>query len=190
MFNEDWYNDIQCSHLIQLFKTLPPMEASIIEIGCWEGKSTFNLANACYPENLICNDTWMGNINESIITGKKHITCSILENRNVFNSFVNNMNSLTRGNYQIVKKDCIEWLKEFNRPIKFIHIDASHDYESVAQTIRLAIPNMVSGGIMCGDDFLNANISREDLHGGVQRAVTELLPQYRNIDNLWFWYKP
>lgn len=80
------------------------------------------------------------------------------------------MNLLTAGNYEIVKKDCNEWLKEFNKPIKFIHIDASHDYESVLKTILLVLPLMVSGGIIYGDDFLNANIMREDLHGGVQKS--------------------
>ena len=45
---------------------------------------------------------------------------------------------------------------------------------------------MVKGGIICGDDFLNANINSADLHGGVERAVRELLPNFKNIDNLWY----
>ena len=42
---------------------------------------------------------------------------------------------------------------------------------------------MVNGGIICGDDFLSANINRTDLHGGVERAVRELLPTFSIISN-------
>jgi hypothetical protein len=99
------------------------------------------------------------------------------------------MNSLTKKNYTIVKEDCIEWLKTFEEPIKFIHVDASHEYESVREAIRFALPKLVKGGIICGDDFLSANVSRTDLHGGVERAVREMLPGFINIENLWYWCK-
>jgi predicted O-methyltransferase YrrM len=92
----------------------------------------------------------------------------------------------TKGNYRVVIDDCIEWLKRFEGSIKFIHIDASHEYESVAETIKLALPKLVQGGVICGDDYLNANMNRHDLHGGVQRAVMELLPMHGNLGNLWY----
>jgi predicted O-methyltransferase YrrM len=187
MFNENWYSDSQCNELIKLLKIVENIEGQIIEIGCWEGKSTINIANTCYPQKLICNDTWLGNIEESKCSGIKHITEIILEQRDVYNIFINNMNISTKGNYEIVKRDCIEWLKEYDNKIKFIHIDASHEYDSVHKTIELILPKMVKGGIICGDDFQNANINRVDLNGGVERAVRELLPKFENIDNLWFW---
>jgi len=186
MFNEDWYSADQCNNLIKLIISVNEIKGSVIEIGCWEGKSTICIANACYPDNLICNDTWLGNVEESKLTGKIHITELILKERDVYTIFVNNMNLLTQKNYTIVKRDCIEWLKSFTQPIKFIHIDASHEYESVFETIRLALPNMVKGGIMCGDDFATANINVHDLHGGVERAVRELLPNFKSIGNLWY----
>jgi len=186
MFIEDWYPSSQIENLIELVKKIKNLEGDIIEIGCWEGKSTISIANTCYPENLICNDTWLGNIQESIITGNEHITETILKSRDVYSIFLNNMNSLTKQNYQIVKIDCIEWLKKYDCNIKFIHIDASHEYESVFETIQLVLPKLVKGGIICGDDFLNANINCADLHGGVERAVRELLPNFKNIDNLWY----
>jgi predicted O-methyltransferase YrrM len=186
MFIENWYSQSQIENLIELVKKVKPLEGNIIEIGCWEGKSTIAIANNCYPEKLLCNDTWLGNVQESIVTGKEHITETILKSRDVYRIFINNMNSSTKQNYQIVKKDCLEWLKIYNGKIKFIHIDASHEYESVFETIKLVLPKMVKGGIICGDDFLNANINCTDLHGGVERAVRELLPNFKNIDNLWY----
>jgi len=189
MFNENWYPDSQCSSLIQLVKCVSELKGNVIEIGCWEGKSTINIANACHPSTLICNDTWLGNIGESKIIGYPHITEIILKNRDVFSIFINNMENNTQKNYKIVREDCLTWLKNFIEPIKFIHIDASHDYFSVSETIKLVLPNMVKYGIICGDDFINANIHREDLNGGVEKAVRELLPGFKNEGNLWYWMK-
>ena len=188
MFNEDWYSNTQIQDLIGLAKQVNNIDGNIIEIGCWEGKSTIGLANTCYPNILICNDSWLGNVVESKTTGVKHITEIILENRDVYNIFVKNMDTFTRKNYTIVKEDCLVWLKTFNEPVKFIHIDASHEYDSVAETIKLILPNMVKGGIICGDDFINSHIGRTDLNGGVERAVRELLPGFNNKGNLWYWY--
>lgn len=186
MFNENWYSETQLNDLVNLVNQVKNIDGNIIEIGCWEGKSTVSLANACFPEKIICNDTWLGNICESATTGVTHITEIILKERDVYNIFVNNMNNNTNKNYVIVKEDCIEWLKNMNESIKFVHIDASHEYESVFKTIQLVLPKMVKGGIICGDDYLSANINRSDLNGGVERAVKETLPNHKSIYNLWY----
>jgi predicted O-methyltransferase YrrM len=187
MFNENWYSDDQAIFLEKLVTQVNSVSGCVIEIGCWEGKSTAYIANACYPEKMICNDTWLGNIAESRLTGITHVTEIILKHRDVYSTFLSNMNSLTKGNYSVVKQDCIEWLTTYKTPIKFCHIDASHEYQSVYDTIKLIIPNLQRGGIICGDDFLNANISRTDLNGGVERAVRELLPGVTNYGNLWYY---
>lgn len=187
MFNEDWYYDYQIENLMNLLKQTKTIEGDIIEIGCWEGKSASHLANNCFPETLICNDTWLGNIQESLVTGVTHVTEVILKERDVYSNFINNMNTLTKQNYKVVKQDCIEWLKTYDGKIKFIHIDASHEYESVFETIKLVLPKMVKGGIICGDDYMSANINRHDLHGGVERAVRETLPIHQTIYNLWYY---
>ena len=187
MFNENWYSDTQINDLILLFDTTKDLKGNIIEIGCWEGKSTTALANKIYPEILICNDIWLGNIEESKVSGITHITELILKERDIYSIFIDNMETLTKKNYTVVKKDCLNWLKEYNEPIKFIHIDASHDYESVIETIKLVLPKLVDGGVICGDDFINA--SSPELHGGVNRAVKESLPGFKNKDNLWYFIK-
>lgn len=186
MFHENWYDDNQLVNLSNLLNSVKNMDGKIIEIGCWEGKSTITLANNCFPETLICNDTWLGNIEESKCTGVVHPTEEILQTRNVYATFIDNMNKCTEKNYLVVKQDCIEWLKNFNEPIKFIHIDGSHEYDSVFKTIDLVLPKMVKGGIICGDDYETAGIHRIDLLGGVERAVKETLPNHKNINNLWW----
>ena len=189
MFNEDWYPDEQIKLLCDLVKTLTCVQGKVIEIGCWEGKSTYNLANAIHPDILICNDTWLGNTCENKLSGEKHITEIILKERDVYKIFLENMERLTPGNYKVVKEDCLEWLLHYNDKIKFCHIDACHDYESIYTIIILVLPKLVSGGIICGDDFLSAHIHRDDLDGGVERAVREILPNFKNYDNFWYWKK-
>jgi hypothetical protein len=192
VFNEDWYNNNQINDLITLANSVNKLDGNIIEIGCWEGKSTTALANAIYPETIICNDTWLGNVAESELTGQTHITIQILQERDVYNTFLDNMNTMTKKNYKIIKDDYLNWLKTYNEKIKFCHIDASHEYDSVYKTIELLLPNVISGGILCGDDFATANIGRKDLHGGVERAVREHFPDCKTLSNgnLWYWIKP
>lgn len=186
-FNEIWYSDSQCDNIAELIKQTADIKGLNIEIGCWEGKSTIALANACFPEFLYCNDTWEGNIEEAKVTGLSHPSVEIISKRDVFGTFNNNMKNETKGNYIIIKKDCHDWLISIKEEIKFVHIDASHDYFSVKKTILEILPNLVYGGILCGDDFLSAGMNRLDLYGGVERAVRELLPGFKSIDNLWYW---
>lgn len=190
IFNEDWYSDGQCKDLVMLLQSVKDILGSIIEIGCWEGKSTISLTNTAYPQEVVCCDTWLGNITESEAQGWEHVTVQILKSRDVFSTFLNNMNESTKGNFKVVKEDCDSWLKTYNEPIKFCHLDASHDYISVKRTLELLIPKVVSGGILCGDDFVNASMNSQGLNGGVEGAVRELLPGFRNIGNLWWWVKP
>jgi predicted O-methyltransferase YrrM len=188
MFHEDWYSEEQCNELKKLVNHIKNItEGDIAEIGCWEGKSTSIIANECYPDTVICIDTWLGNQAESAVTGVTHPTELIIKERDVYGNFIKNMDALTQRNYKVAKQDCIDWLKEYNGTLKFLHIDASHEYESVHETIRLALPKMKKGGILCGDDFLTSNITRNDLHGGIERAVRELLPGFQNIGNLWYY---
>lgn len=189
-FTEDWYSHEQGAFIADLYGDVKELEGLCIEIGCWEGKSTIYLANACYPEVLVCNDTWEGNVAEGEVMGVLHITVSLAAERDVFGRFSSNMARCTKGNYRVVKQDCQEWLPTVREPVKFCHIDASHDYQSVADSIRFLLPWVVEGGVLCGDDFLTANSGRQDLNGGVERAVRELLPGFLSRGNLWYWKKP
>ena len=124
MFNENWYSDDQLANLVKLYDAARPLSGSIIEIGCWEGKSTVGLANTCFPEILVAVDSWAGNTAEE----DNHLTVQILKERDVFQTFQNNINTLTKGNVSIQKSDCFDFLATFHGTIKFCHIDAAHDY--------------------------------------------------------------
>ena len=182
-FNENWYPDEQIPLLIQACSVAREQQGSILEIGCWEGRSTVALANACYPETLIAVDSWEGNTSE----GADHPTIEALAERDVFATFLQNIESQTQGNVEARRQDCFEFLEGFTEPVKFCHIDAAHDYGSVKRTIELLVPRLVPGAVLCGDDYASAHAGRADLDGGVQRAVDELLPSRGATGNFWYW---
>jgi hypothetical protein len=187
MFHELWTSTGQLDDVCVLVRQVKDLSGSLIENGCWEGYSTHRIANECYPEILVCNDTWKGNVAESIATGVKNISEILVEQRDVYGTFLQNMNTLTKGNFLPVRRDCLEWLQEYKEPIKFFYIDASHDYQSVLQTILLVKPLLVKGAMLCGDDFQNAHAGRSDLQGGVEKAVRETCPGFKTKGNLWYW---
>jgi hypothetical protein len=158
----------------------------IIEIGCWEGKSTVSLANAVYPQNVIAVDTWQGNFDEN----PNHPTVQWAKERDIFAEFMKNIQEMTKGNVIPHKMDCFAFLGSLQDKVKFCHIDASHDYVSVKQTIRMLMPKLVPGGVLCGDDFRTAHAGRTDLQGGVEKAVREMCPYHMIVENFWYWSKP
>jgi len=185
MFHENWYSEPQMIQLADKAKRVQELTGAIVEIGCWEGRSTTALANAIYPQQMYAVDTWQGNFDES----PNHPTVQWAKERDIYSEFLKNVKELTKENILPMKMDCFEFLIGFNRAIKLCHIDASHDYSSVKQTIKLLLPKIVPGGILCGDDYCTAHIGRDDLQGGVEKAVKEMCPGHVVIENFWWWQK-
>ena len=182
-FTESWYNEFQASDIVELVNGVKDLPGAVMEIGCWQGYSTYHLANAVYPDTLICVDNWAGNpiYDENAVL--------LAKQRDVFSEFQANMAELTQENYTPYKMDCFKFLETFTKPVKFVHIDAQHDYGNVKRTIERLLPMLVPGAILCGDDFVTAHAGRDDLNGGVERAVVEMLPGFQAKGNLWFWKK-
>jgi len=184
MFHEEWYSEPQCRLLADLARTVLPLEGIIMEIGCWEGRSTVALANAVYPQTLHAVDTWQGNFDES----PDNISVLLAIERDIFKEFQTNISELTKGNVIPHKMDCFVYLANLQEKIKICHVDACHDYASVKQTIRMIMPKLVDGGVICGDDFCAAHAGRDDLQGGVEKAVVEMCPGFKADANSW-WYR-
>jgi len=184
-FEEDWYPPQQLIRLASLFEKVRSFAGTVLEIGCWEGRSTVALAHACHPETLWAIDTWMGNEDEDV----NHPTVLLARSRDVFGRFRVNISALTGGNVHPIRQNCHAVLQDWSAPIKFAHIDASHDYNSMRRAMEAVLRLLVPGGIICGSDFLTASADRGDLDGGVERAVRELLPGFESSFNLWWWSK-
>jgi predicted O-methyltransferase YrrM len=182
-FHEQWYAESELALLEGAVRFIRPLQGEIIELGCWEGRSTAVIANACHPETVLAVDTWRGSFSE----GAEHETVRLARTRDVFAIFQENMRVLCRGNVVAKRLDVTEFLRQQTAPIKFCHIDAAHDYPSVRDALERLLPRLVRGGILIGHDYQTAHAGRSDLQGGVQRAVRELLPRHAVRGNNW-WY--
>jgi hypothetical protein len=185
-FHEKMYSDEQLSYLVRQVNQVKSLDGMIVEIGCWEGKSTIAIANACYPEMVTAVDHWKGNEDES----PNHPSVQKAIDRDVFADFLVNIQEHTKGNVVPRISDCYSYLRFMQTArykLKFCHIDASHDYDSVRLTIELLQPLLVPGAILCGDDYTTAHAGRADLKGGVQKAVRDTLPTHGHQKNFWFY---
>jgi len=151
------------------------IEGLYLELGSFEGRSSMAICEAIFPSALICVDTWEGGLD-----GFGHDKTSYIR-------FIHNM-SEADCLYTDIRMDMFEYLKEAKKEYTFIYLDASHDYPSVKKGIEMCLPLLVPGGLLCGDDFINAGLHREDLQGGVERAVREFIQADKlNIkDNMWW----
>lgn len=174
IFTERWFGKKQALRIAGLAAKAPA--GAIIEIGCWEGYSTYHIANAVYPRTLYAIDHWQGNLEERI----DHPSVIAARARNVYEAFTQNMLHWTKGNVIAIKDDWRSALLNtaIDSNIAFVHIDAAHDYASVMETLLAVYPRIVDGGVLCGDDYRSAHAGRKDLQGGVERAVGELCAAY------------
>ena len=188
---ENQYTDYQVKSLINVVNMALDTsdEGLFIEIGCWKGKSCSAIANKIWPMSFNACDTWKGNIDEGNVTGKLHPTAKVAASVEVKAIFDENIEKHTKGNVKVHQMDCFDYLEKLDKPVKFCHIDASHDYESVKKTIKTLLPKLTKNGVLCGDDIASAHKGRHDLEGGVERAVMELLPGYKKDRNFWWWSK-
>lgn len=180
-FTENWYEDEQIELLKGVCKVVKGLEGAVIEIGCWEGKSTIAIANTLPDDTLIAVDTWKGSAEEA----EDHPTVVLSKERDILAKFKENIKNETSGNVEIKQTDCHIFEKEWEGKIKLLHIDACHDYDNVIETLDALKGFIVDGGIICGDDFANASIKRRDLNGGVERAVREAFPKIFFRKNFW-----
>lgn len=145
VFKEQWFGEGKIKRLIGAFQQSEGTGA-IIEVGSWEGRSTITIANLCFPEVIHSIDHWQGDI------GNRKVA-ALAASRNVYATFISNMNVATRGNYLVHKISwrAVDW-SSFG-PIRFLFIDGDHTFNEVFDNINIALPFMCKGGVIAGDDY-------------------------------------
>jgi glycosyltransferase involved in cell wall biosynthesis len=152
-FHERWMAPEQVRRLTQVYDRVRDLSGAVLEIGAWEGYSTVGLAQAAYPEEVLAVDTWQGSADEHA----GHPSVVIARVRDVKGQFLRNVRELTAGNVRAVQAHSREFLASWDRPVKFAHVDASHNYASVRGEIEGLKRWVVPGGVLCGDDFETAH---------------------------------
>lgn len=89
-------------------------------------------------------------------------------------------------NINIIRKTFKKAVNEFtDQSLDIVFIDARHDYEYVSEDIRIWLPKIKIGGVLCGHDYSLR-------YFGVVEAVNKIIG-YDNvdikIDATWFYTK-
>jgi predicted O-methyltransferase YrrM len=168
-YQEDWFGEASREALADLFRLVADLEGDIIEVGSWEGRSTVALANAAHPAVVHAVDTWQGSPGE--------VSHALAAKRDVFATFQRNVADDTRGNVEPHRQDWRKFFAGYDGRIRLLFIDAEHSYREVRDNIEAALPFMVPGGIICGDD---------NHHPPVQRAVVDTLGDASLRATVWW----
>jgi hypothetical protein len=179
-FNEDW-----CSKPIRI--ALQKMVAANaekdlnginVEIGCFEGKSTVVHANALYPETLVAIDPWV-----PVAYAPSEIEKYAANDIEAM--FLHNIKVGTQGNVVIMKMGWEEAFAELEAPVKYLYLDGPHSYGDVTHQLETVYPRIISGGTICGDDYLDVQ---------VKKAVNDFFREgdmtYPGSPQTWYKVKP
>jgi len=145
---------------------------TIVELGVHYGDSYFTFCQAC--EELELNamlygvDHWKGDEQSG------HYKEDVFEEVNLYNQEFHSENST------LLRMNFYEAREEFeNSTIDLLHIDGSHDYESVQNDFESWLPKMSKGGKVLIHDIL---VKREDF--GVKRFWEEISKAYETQSHL------
>jgi hypothetical protein len=138
---------------------------SIVEIGCWKGRSTRELLKAC-KGYVYAVDNWRGSKNSATEIG--------VFVEDVYNEFIKNVGNFE--NLVVLKGDSLEMAEAFNGgKADMVYIDAGHSYEECKADIEAWLPKCKK--YICGHDY--------DCKS-VKKAVDEKFKNVEVIDSIWF----
>ena len=143
-------------------------------MGTWAGETALLLAGCGYQVFAI--DHWLGNRGDRLgqIAQRQGHAQGL-------QTFCRNMGELLYTQVFPVCGDSITYASVWpsSKPIDFLYIDASHDYEGVKQDIENWSPHVRPGGIIAGHDY--------DFFPGVTQAVIET-GRFQRAGK-WVWWR-
>jgi len=154
-------------------------DAHFVEVGSWRGRSTaylaVNIANSKKNIKLDAIDTWRGSAGEDV-----HQNDPSVINDTLYDEFIANMEPV-KHIVNPIRMDSKEAVNLYaDDSLDFVMIDAGHDYESVKTDIENFLKKVRPGGMIAGDDH-------SIYFPGVQRAVSELLPDAHVFQDIGIW---
>lgn len=178
---EGWMDD---SDLLWLYETAKEME-SIVEIGCWKGKSTYALLSGC-KGIVYAIDHFKGSENSASKSfyGKPE---------DIYNEFQNNIKGF--DNCIVFKDNSKLACQSFSdMSVDMVFIDGDHSIEGTNLDIINWLPKTIK--LICGHDYAGNFASKEirekiKIEGGtfVKKVVDALFKNYELTESGEIWYK-
>lgn len=135
------------------FATEASTKDSVVEVGCWRGRTTRALVDNC-PGTVFAVDTWEGSpeLKEELEFMRQYTG----DPEWLFHEFTKNVSGAL-----VLRMPSVEAAKVFpDRSVQMVILDAAHDYYSVCDDIRAWWPKVAIGGILCGHDFNYPDVAK------------------------------
>lgn len=155
-----WMTD---NELVWLYETAQTM-ASVIEVGCWKGRSTHALLSGC-PGPVYAVDHWLGSADSRTTSHSEALRGKL------YDEFMGNVGHfpnlvVVRGESPAIAAECPD--------ADMVFIDGEHNYEAVRADIAAWLPK--ARKLICGHDIS---------FPGVSQAVFEAFPKERVQRPMW-----
>lgn len=154
-FHERWFSAPKQRRLQLALDAVATSEGAVIEVGCWEGRSTITIANHFAPDVVHCIDHWLGDL-----TNPSSGVQAIAATRDVFADFKENMDFATAGNYLVHRMGWRDLDWDEIGPIRFLFIDGEHTYSEVYDNLKATEHLWLPGSIIAGDDCTVPGVGR------------------------------
>jgi predicted O-methyltransferase YrrM len=163
LIHNPWMTEAETRWLI----SLAHQSQSFVEVGCWTGITTRNIATHAPDTTVSAVDNFEGSW-EHRNPVSPHFESRLMDSGWLRGEFNKNTSHLMNvfavpGDSVIIARNALRYLKRFDA----VFIDASHEYEDVRLDIFAWLPLVKPGGVICGHDID---------WPGVYRAVKELVP--------------
>lgn len=128
-----------------------PRGATLVEVGCWEGKSLSFLCveavNANRDLRVVGVDHFRGNLNEGWMNDQAR-------DYPIEQKCRDNCRRAGLPGFRLIAKPSVEAAREFaDGSVHFVFIDGSHDGPSVKADLEAWRPKVAPGGWMAGHDW-------------------------------------
>jgi hypothetical protein len=158
---EGWTTELELEWLEDRAKEM----TSIVEIGCWKGRSAKALLEGCQGK-VWCVDHFKGS------SGNQFSSPERAEKEKIYEKFMENVGHYR--NLEILKCKSEDAAKKFVNPVDMVFIDGNH--ETAKKDIELWLPRCTK--LICGHDY-NEN--------SVWRAVHDVLGQITGVyESIWY----
>lgn len=177
IFQENWFS------YPNLYKNMVKLAKDgdiFVEVGAWKGRSTsclaVEIANSKKDITLYVVDTWEESEEHNVDSEKESLPT-------LYETFINNMKPVEKYYFplRITSEEASKKFKDGT--LKFVFLDASHEYEDVKRDIENWMPKVKSGGVLAGHDYYPEGAY--DWFPGVKKAVNETIKHF-NTDELCF----
>ena len=149
---EGWLSDNEALGLYQTAAKLAP-NAKVVEIGSWQGKSTYCLAKGLPSGKVYAIDPFNADWGQDVDSKEEYIDRG--SNKNMLKGFNERMTTLGVYNKIIVKKGySYDFYNDtdFNN-IDFLFIDGDHSIEGCKADYESYAPKIVKGGFIAFHDY-------------------------------------